>query len=102
AISGSRDGEVRFWDITSGTQVRQVARSDFDFGIYAQDKTRTNRHVLTFKGEMLLIEEKDAAAPVACFMAPHGISRAVCQGKTICVGCDTGKVLFLQVPFFAA
>ena len=100
---------MRFWDVASGTQVRQVAGEDF---VFAKDKDGTNRHVLTFEGgsDMLLItalppsggEQKDATAPVACFKSPHGIRSVVCRGATICVGCTRGEVLFLQAPFLAA
>jgi hypothetical protein len=98
---------VRFWDVASGTQVRQVAGSEFAF---AKGVHETNRHVLTTKGDMLLItalppsggEQKDAAAPVACFQAPARIVSARCHGATICVGCYGGEVLFLQAPFLAA
>ena len=98
---------MRFWDVASGTQVRQVAGSEFAF---AKGEHETNRHVLTTKGEMLLItalppsggEQEDAAAPVACFKAPSGIFSVVCHGETICVGCGGGEVLFLQAPFLAA
>ena len=108
---------MRFWDIASGTQVRQVAREYFTKDkdgigedVFAKDKDGTNRHVLTREEDMLLItalppsegEQKDAAAPVACFKAPHGIMIAVCHGTTICVGCLGGAVLFLQAPFLAA
>ena len=98
---------MRFWDVASGTQVRQVAGADF---VFAKDKDGTNRHVLTFGGGMLLItalppsggEQKDAAAPVACFKAPHRIMVVRRHGATICVGCDGGEVLFLRAPFLAA
>ena len=98
---------MRFWDVASGTQVRQVAVSEFAF---AKGVHETNRHVLTFEGGMLLItalppsggEQEDAAAPVACFQAPDRIFSVRCHGATICVGCQGGAVLLLQAPFLAA
>jgi len=101
---------VRFWDVASGTQVRQVAASTFAFDEGPSDEDRTNRHVVTTQGDMLLItklprsegEQQDAAAPVACFKAPQDILSARRYGATICVGCVRGEVLILQAPFLAA
>jgi hypothetical protein len=102
---------VRFWDVGSGTQVRQVAASEFAFAESPSNEDKTNRHVLTTDGaELLLItalppsggEQQGAAAPVACFKAPHPIMVVRRHRATICVGCDGGEVLFLRAPFLAA
>jgi hypothetical protein len=103
--------------------VRQVARSQFAFAKGPSNQDKTNRHVLTTdqvgleKGDMLLITGRrrargvlqgaarnrgSAAAPVACFKAPHHIVAVRCHGATICVGCARGEVLFLRAPFLAA
>ena len=108
---------MRFWDVASGTQVRQVAGSEFALDERPSDEDKTNRHVLTIDSEgliatgaMLLItalppsggEQHDAAAPVACFKAPNSILSVVFHGETICLGCEEGEVLLLQAPFLAA
>ena len=103
---------MRFWDVASGTQVRQVAEADseFAFAESPSEKDRTNQHAVTTQGDMLLIialppsggEQQGAAAPVACFKAPHRIMAVRCHDATICVGCDGGEVLFLRAPFLAA
>ena len=103
--------QVRFWDIASGKEVRQVAASEFAF-VEGPDAThKTHQHLLTASGDMLLITEllplegpqKDAAAmPVACFKAPQPISSVRCHGAAIFVGCRGGAVCWLQAPFLAA
>ena len=101
---------MRFWDVASGTQVRQVAGSTFAFDEGPSNTDKTNRHVVTTDWDMLLItalplsegEQQGAAAPVACFKAPQYIESTRRHGATICVGCSTGEVLFLQAPFLAA
>ena len=111
---------MRFWDVASGTQVRQVAGWSFALTEGPPNEDKTKRYVLTTSGEwrdgdfkkeeLLLItalpasggEQQDAAAPVACFKAPHPIVAVRRHGATICVGCDGGEVLFLRAPFLAA
>ena len=101
---------MRFWDVASGTQVRQVAGDGFAFVEGPSNEDKNNRHVLTRAQEWLLItalppsggEQQDAAAPVACFKAPHPIKAVRRHGATICVGCEGGEVLFLRAPFLAA
>ena len=101
---------MRFWDVASGTQVRQVAGHKFAFDEGPSNEDTTNRHVLTYGEELLQItalppsggEQQDAAAPVACFKAPHRIGAVRRHGATICVGCEGGEVLFLRAPFLAA
>ena len=103
---------MRFWDIASGKEVRQVAASEFAFVEGAEMcEHRTNHHLLKDNGESLLITElpphggaggvEDDAAPVASFKAPQHITSVVCQGATICVGCVGGAVCILQAPFLA-
>ena len=101
---------MRFWDVASGTQVRQVAGDEFAFHEGPSNEDKTNWHVLTYGEELLLItalppsrgDQQDAAAPVACFKAPHPIKAVRFHGATICVGCEEGEVLFLRAPFLAA
>ena len=103
--------QVRFWDVASGKEVRQVAGSEFAFVEGPAAEHKTNRHVLTTKWDMLLInalpssggEQKDAAAmPVACFKAPQPITSVRCHGAAIFAGCSGGAVCLLQAPFLAA
>jgi hypothetical protein len=71
-----------------------------------------DRHVITAHGDMLRIYEigreqqhavdGEAAAPVACFNAPHNITSVQCVGATICVTCYGGAVCILSAPFLAA
>jgi len=97
---------VRFWDVASGQQVRQVSSSEFAF-VEGSDasKHQADRHVLTASNDMLLIyegdPEGDAASAVACFKAPQPISLVRCNGSNICVGCRGGAVCILQAPFLA-
>ena len=101
---------MRFWDVGSGTQVRQVAASEFAFAESPSEKDRTNQHAVTTQGDLLLItvlppsgvEQQGAAVPVACFKAPHRILAVRRHGATICVGCEECKVLLLRAPFLAA
>ena len=97
---------MRFWDVASGQQVRQVSGSKFAF-VEGSDasKHQAGRHVLTASDDMLLIyegdAEGDAASAVACFKAPQPISSVRCNGSNICVGCRGGAVCILQAPFLA-
>ena len=98
---------MRFWDVASGQQVRQVSGSEFAF-VEGSDasKHQAGRHVLIARNDMLLIyegdAEGDAASAVACFKAPQPISSVRCNGSNICVGCRFGAVCILQAPFLAA
>jgi hypothetical protein len=103
--------QVRFWNVASGKEVRQVAGSEFAFVEGPAAEHTTNQHLLTVKGDMLLITEllphedpqKDAAAmPVACFKAPQPITSVRCHGAAIFAGCSGGAVCLLQAPFLAA
>ena len=103
--------QVRFWNVASGKEVRQVAGSEFAFVEGPAAEHKTNQHLLTVKGDMLLInalppsggEQKDAAAmPVACFKAPQPITSVRCHGAAIFAGCSGGAVCLLQAPFLAA
>ena len=99
--------QVRFWDVASGQQVRQVSGGEFAF-VEGSDasKHQAGRHVLIASNDMLLIYEGDAegnaASAVACFKAPQPISSVRCNGSNICVGCRGGAVCILQAPFLAA
>ena len=115
--------QVRFWDIASGKQVRQVAASEFAFVAGAEMREHTtNRHLLKAYGDTLLITKLvpdggaehigaigadrpfhgPVAAPVASFKAPQSIHSVQCHGATICVGCVGGAVCILSAPFLAA
>lgn len=98
---------MRFWDIASNTEVRQVAEPEFAFvdGEMMGD-LRTNHHLITTPpppdNDTLLITDlrlPNSAAPVACFTAPHPIWSVLCHGATICVGCEGGVVCILRAPF---
>lgn len=115
-ISGSSDQTVRVWDVASGRQVRTLAGGDFTLVEGLSDPHKKNRHVLTARGDMLLIyagvegQQRDAssraggagAAPVACFKAPQTIITVRCHGSVICVGCMGGAVCVLSAPFLTA
>ena len=98
--------QVRFWDVASGQQVRQVLGDEFALVEGDAAQHQAGRHILTARGNMLLIYEGGAegggASAVACFRAPEGITAVRCYGGSICVGCDLGAVCILQAPFLAA
>ena len=102
--------QVRFWDVASGRQVRQLAGLSFAFVRGLDGKRTGGRHVLTTHGDTLLIyegvkgqqEDGAAAGPVACFKAPQPIFSLQCHGAAICVGCEDGTVCLLSAPFLAA
>jgi hypothetical protein len=97
---------VRFWDVASGQQVRQVSGSDFAFVEGDASKHQAGQHILTASNDMLLIYECDAegnsASAVACFKAPQPIQSVQCDSSSICVSCTDGAVCILQAPFLAA
>ena len=111
-VSGSSDNTVRFSEVASGRQVRQLAGTTFPLveGLFGEHKR--DQHVLTTHGDTLLIHEVGneeqhaqdgaAAAPVACFKAPQSIYSVRRFGATICVGCFEGAVCILSAPFLAA
>ena len=101
---------MRFWDVASGQQVRQLAGTKFALAEGLSGERSRARHVLTAHGDTLLIynvakeqhvEDGAAAAPVACFKAPKAILSVVCHGAAICVGCVGGAVCVLSAPFLA-
>ena len=103
--------QVIFWDIASGTEVRQVASSEFDFGAgAAMTELYTNRHFMKAIGRMLFIRELPHGSAggievrgeaVAFFRAPRRITSVRCHGATICLGCKGGVVCVLQAQFLA-
>ena len=111
-VSTSDDRTVRWWDVASGRQVRQLAGDKFALVEGVSGEHIRDRHVLTTHVDKLLIyeignEEQHAgdgaaAAPVACFMAPQRIASVRCFGAVICVGCYGGAVCILSAPFLAA
>ena len=110
--SGSMDDSLRWWDVASGRQVRQLAGTEFALVDSLSGEHTTDRHVITALGDTLRIyevakeeqraEDGAAAAPVACFKAPQAIRSVRCFGATICVGCWDGAVCILSAPFLAA
>jgi len=76
------------------------------------DEHKMDRHILTARGDMLLIydvakeqqhaEDGAAAAPVACFKAPQHINSVKCHGSAICVACGGGAVCIFSAPFLTA
>ena len=111
-ISCDRDEHVFVWDVSSGTPVCQLEGVEFAFAEGPFDQHKKHRHVLTSRGDTLLIYKvakeqqhvKDvvAGAPVACFKAPQRINSFRCHGAAICVGCNGGAVCILQAPFLGA
>ena len=97
---------MRFWDVASGQQVRQVLGDGFAFVEGDAAQHQAGRHILTASDDMLLIyeggAEGEAASAVACFKAPEKITSVRCYGGSICVGCVRGAVWVLQAPFLAA
>ena len=108
-VSASNDGTVRFFDVASSRQVRQLVGGMFAVveGLSAEHKG--DHHVITISGDTLLIyeignEEQHAeapAAPVACFKAPKLMTSVECHGAAICLGCRS-SVCILSAPFLAA
>ena len=100
---------MRFWDIASGKEVRQVAGSEFAFGAGVERIGQpTSNHFLRVIDNELLITEKlphgsvgGIQDGVASFRVPQRITSVRCQGATICVGCEGGAVCILQAPFLA-
>ena len=109
-ISGSTDDTVRFWDVASGDELRQVEGKQFAFVEGASDKHNSRNHVLTASGDVLLVHDavhpgqnvgEKKAAIVACFKAPQPIRSVRCHGAAIFVGCSGGAVQMLHAPFLA-
>ena len=111
-VSSSDDNSVRFFEVASGRQVRQLAGNTFALVEGLSGEHQRDRHVITALGEFLRIyqcaevqqQAGDGAveAPVACFKAPQEIVSVRCVGATICVGCFGGAVCILSAPFLAA
>ena len=101
-----------WWGVASGRQVRQFAGRRFALVEGLSGEHTRDHHVITASGYTLRIyeigkEEQHAeggaaAAPVACFKAPHAIASVQCVGATLCVGCVEGAVCILSAPFLAA
>jgi len=111
-VSCSIDDTVRWWDVASGRQVRQLAGNAFALVERLCGEHKRDRHVITITDITLRIyevgneeqhtEDGVAAAPVACFKAPQQIRSVRCFGATILVGCEGGAVCILSAPFLAA
>ena len=110
-ISGGRDLTVRFFEVASGRQVRQIAGKQCPLtgpscATYS-DLHTGNRHVVTVDGHTLVIYEvgKEQQYPgdgVACFKAPQAITSVEWYGAAICVGCMGGAVCILSAPFLTS
>jgi len=95
---------VRFWDVASGGEVRQVAPSEFAFASGAMGEHKTSHHLLKARYETLDItllprgaapgaapEDQegsaggggDSASRVACFKAPQTINAVRSHGSTL-------------------
>ena len=105
----SAGNEVFVWDIASGRRVRQLAGEWYALVHGLSQEHKWGRHVLTARGDTLLIYEcgkelqhGGEAAPVACFKAPSPILAVRCHGAAICVGGVDGAVCILSAPFLAA
>ena len=107
------DITVRFFDVASGRQVRQLAGEKFALveGLSGEQK---RRHVIVASGDCHTLriyecaeeqqhaEDDVVAAPVAFFKAPQQIISVRCFGAAICVGCYEGAVCILSAPFLTA
>jgi hypothetical protein len=122
--------KVRFWDVASGKEVRQVAGQEFWFaegpegsegkgGQFLLSVSRGNTVLITALpplegvslGQTPLdpsgVSEGETAhrrplPPMACFKAPQDICSVRWHGATICVGDSSGVVCILQAPFLPA
>ena len=95
---------MRFWDVASGRQVRQVAPSEFAFASGAMREHKTSHHLLTASHETLDVtllprgaatgaapEDQEggvgggggSALRVACFKAPQTINAVRSHGSTL-------------------
>jgi len=111
-VSTSDDNSVRFFDVASGGQVRQLAGNEFALVEGLSGEHTRDRHIIITSEDTLRIYEVGteqqhaeggaAAAPVACFKAPQHIISVRCVGATICVGCAGGAVCILSAPFLTA
>ena len=100
---------VRFWDVSSGREVRQLAGQHFALVKGPADALKRGRHVLIASGDTLLIyrvlehqPHGAGAAPVASFKAPEHIDSVRCHGATIYVGCSKGPLCILSAPLLTA
>jgi len=113
--ASENDHSVRVWDVASGKQIRYFAGDNFALveGLFGEHQR--NRHIITINRDRFTLriyevgtEQQDAeggaaAAPVACFKAPHQVMFSVrCRGSTICAGCGGGAVCILSAPFLIA
>ena len=96
---------MRFWDVASGQQVRQVSGSEFAF-VEGNDasKHQAGRHILTASNDMLLIyegdAEGDAASAVACFKAPQPIHRCGATARISAWGVAVARCAFCRRRFW--
>ena len=103
---------MRWWEVASGRQARQLAGMEFALVEGLPGEHTPDRQIITTSGNTLRIYEcvkkqqhaEDGAveAPMACFKAPQHIISVRCVGATICVGCYDGAVCLLSAPLLAA
>ena len=99
--------DVRFWDVASGTLVRQIASCKFAFVESREEchTAKTGRHILKAVdgGTLLCIYELvgEEVGKVATFQPPSAVCWVQCHGAAICVGCSGGAVCMLSAPFLA-
>ncbi len=83
-VSGSDDGTMKVWSVSTGRQKEE----------YSSSKQKVDKYSIAFKKDLLLISEDQSV--VAFFRAPDEISAMGRAGEMICVGCKHGEVLQLR------
>ena len=105
-VSGSGDRSMRWWDVASGRQVRQLAGDEFAWVEGPSGEQTTERHVITTSGDTLRIYEcaeaqqhaegGATAVPVACFKALQHIFSVRCFSQRSAWGATTGRCAFCR------
>ncbi len=93
-VSGSEDGTMRVWSVSTGAQKEELDGGSFAFSKDSSSGQKVGKHSITFKDDLLLILEGQSV--VAFFRAPHVISTVGAAGVRIGVGCKNGEVLQLR------
>jgi len=113
-VSASNDGTMRFWDVVTGAQKKEMPGEQFTFSKGHSDKQMTGKYVVSKEGDLLLVHLTDTAIasanekaeqnkkPVAFFRAPAPIETLQCAGDKIVVGCQNGEVLHLRAAFLVS
>jgi len=113
-VSARNDGTMRFWDVATGAQRKEMPGEQFTFSKGPSDKQMAGNYVVTTQGDLLLVHLTDTAIasanekseqnkkPVAFFRAPAPIATLQCAGDNIVVGCQNGEVLHLRAAFLVS